>query len=384
MTSSLLHFLNAYETDGITQLVNIYDVIAKEYDRGDGQKMYCLNYDQIKSPKTPVTNECRGAIVTLTESGWIFLCRPFDRFFNFGETQCSVTESDIDSLVLHEKIDGSLMKVWYNPFTSEWNVGSRGTAFAESEVNGWGLTFKELFERAAGFDVKGFIGCDTDKTFIFELTSHENRVVTKYEGTNIWFLGSRNNVTGETCSDLKFYEDNFDHFALIGKRVSVNSVHQIKEIFSTFTALEEGFVAYDTSGKPVAKFKSPQYVIAHRIRGEGLSKKRICELVLMNEHEEYLAVFPEDSKHFIDTIDEFTRLKCHIKNTYNAFRNAGSDKEFALAVKDFEFSACLFTARKSKIDPVEAFMSQRDSYKLDILMARVTKYESLRNSWCIR
>lgn len=384
MKSNLIEFLNNAGDRAIEMLVQETAVIAKEYDRGDGQKMYCLNYDQINSPKTPVTNECRGAIVTITESGWTFLCRPYDRFFNFGESQCSITESDIGSLVLHEKIDGSLMKVWYNPFTLQWNVGSRGTAFAESEVNGWGITFKNLFERAAGFDVKGFIGCDTDKTFIFELTSHENRVVTKYEGTNIWFLGFRNNVNGETCSDLKFYKDTFDHFVRIGKRISVDSVHRIKEIFNTFTALEEGFVAYDKSGKPVAKFKSPQYVIAHRIRGEGLSKKRISELVLMNEHEEYLAVFPEDSEHFVDTIDEFTRLKCDIKSTYNTFRNAGSDKEFALAVKDFEFSACLFTARKNKIDPVEAFMSQRDSYKLDILMARVAKYESLCNSWCIR
>lgn len=371
MTSSLLHFLDTYEAAGVTALVKTYDVIAKEYDRGDGQKMFCLNYDQIKSPKTPVTDECRGAIVTLTKSGWIFLCRPFDRFYNFGETQCSVTESDIDSLVLHEKIDGSLMKVWHNPYTSKWNVGSRGTAFAESEVNGWGITFKNLFERAAGFDVKGFIGCDTNKTFIFELTSHENRVVTRYDGTNVWFLGSRNNETGETSSDLEVYENDFDHFALIGKRVNVNSVHQIKEIFNTFTALEEGFVAYDNSSKPVAKFKSPQYVIAHRIRGEGLSKKRICELVLMNEYEEYLAVFPEDAEHFTNSITEFVKLKFEIENTYSTFRDNESDKEFALNVKDFDFSACLFTARKRKMDPVEAFMLQRDSYKLDILMGRV-------------
>lgn len=73
MTSSLLCFLNEHKADGITLLAETYDVIAKEYDRGDGQKMFCLNYDQIKSPKTPVTNECRGAIVTLTESGWGFL-----------------------------------------------------------------------------------------------------------------------------------------------------------------------------------------------------------------------------------------------------------------------------------------------------------------------
>lgn len=371
MKSNLIEFLNNAGDRAIETLVQETAVIAKEYDRGDGQKMYCLNYDQINSPKTPVTNECRGVIVTMTESGWTFLCRPYDRFFNFGESQCSVSESDIDSLVLHEKIDGSLMKVWYNPFTSKWNVGSRGTAFAESDVNGWGLTFKELFEKATGFDVKGFIGCDTNKTFIFELTSHENRVVTRYDGTSVWFLGSRNNETGETSSDLKFYEDNFDHFALIGKRVSVSSVHQIKEIFSTFTSLEEGFVAYDSSGKPVAKFKSPQYVIAHRIRGEGLNKKRICELVLMNEHEEYLAVFPEDSEHFINAIAEFDKLKFEIENVYSMFRSVSSDKEFALAVKDFDFSACLFTARKRKIDPIEAFTLQRDSYKLDILMARV-------------
>lgn len=39
---------------------------------------------------------------------------------------------------------------------------------------------------------KGFEG----STLIFELTSRENRVVTSYEGTQIWLLAVRDNVTG--------------------------------------------------------------------------------------------------------------------------------------------------------------------------------------------
>ncbi len=105
----------------------------------------------------------------------------------------------------------------------------------------------------------------------------------------------------------------------------------------------------------------------HHIRGEGLSPKRICQLVLTGEQDEYLSYFEEDRKFFVDYIAALQDMKEEMGAVYAAHQAIESQKDFALAVKDFPFSGILFSARKMKISVEDAFAQQTDAYKIRML-----------------
>ncbi len=48
------------------------------------------------------------------------------------------------------------------------------------------------------------------------------------------------------------------------------------------------------------KIKSPSYVAIHHLRGEGLCPKKIAELILINETDEYLNISQKmNTIHFV-------------------------------------------------------------------------------------
>jgi hypothetical protein len=134
---------------GIAKLVSEFSIKVKEYDEG----LIVLNYDQIESPKAhPIVMECRGLII---DEEFNVVSRSFDRFFNYGEQPQTQEHIDWNKAICFEKVDGSLIKI-YN-WNNDWYVSTRGTAFAESTVNGFDLTFKDLVLKA--------LGCDDDEDF---------------------------------------------------------------------------------------------------------------------------------------------------------------------------------------------------------------------------
>lgn len=270
-----------------------------------------------------------------------------------------------------EKIDGSLIKVYY--WGGLWRISTRGTAFAESEVNGFGITFRDLVLKALG--MKNFeefqrfchtARLDSDYTYIFEITAPENRVVKKYGDYTLWFLAARNKG-GNYGEDLQR-----EKATLLGAKIpqtfSFDTVDSILEAAKKLDNLDEGYVLYQ-GGKPILKIKSPLYVVAHRIRGEGLlSPKRIAQLILMNEHAEYLTYFPEDKKMFEPFLAALDSMLSEIETVWVTSRHIDSQKDFALSVKYSPYSSVLFTARKEGVGPKKAFTSLRESHKVDLLL----------------
>ena len=119
-------------------LVDVLGIKAKEYKE---EGLIVLNYNMFVTPKdNEFGKQCRGVI--LDTKAFNYVCRPFDRFFNHGEEGAGVGLNWAKHKIsVREKVDGSLVKVyWWN---NQWNVATRGTAFAEVEVNGWNKTFQE-------------------------------------------------------------------------------------------------------------------------------------------------------------------------------------------------------------------------------------------------
>lgn len=370
-----IEYINQY---GIERLKEELDIIVKEYPE---HGIMVLNYNQIGSPKThPVVMECRGLILEMDTLRVV--SRSFDRFFNYSEAP-EHTEFDFEEAEICEKVDGSLIKIYH--YNNEWHIATRGTAFAESNCNNF-ATFRELVLKtmppeAARIHENGetsFISkdeafqescnfwLDTDWTYIFEFTSAENRVVTRYEGYNLTFLAARHNQTGEYGDE---YEERaaVDAFeCAVAKRYKFDTIEHCLEVVKELPDMQEGYVVY-VGGKPVCKIKSPAYVAAHHIRSEGLNPKRIMQLVLMNEVDEYLAYFEEDRKFFEPYVDALANGVALVQEVYDRFEGIEDQKEFALAVSKFSFSAVLFKARSSGKNVVDVFHEQTEQAKMRLL-----------------
>lgn len=347
--------------NGVEKLKEEFAIIVKEVD-----ELLVLNYNQIESPKAhPIVMECRSLIL---DKEFKIVSRSFDRFFNFGEAPDTQTHLDFPKAVCFEKVDGSLIKIYNH--NGVWQAATRGTAYAESECN-FGPTFKSLvmnaleLEQEVEFQGLCDLWLDREWTYIFEITSVENRVVKRYEGYTLHYLSARHNKTGE-------FGDEYEKKAglMIGakeiKQFNFDSVEHCVKAAKELPDLEEGYVVYQ-DGVPVCKIKSPAYLAVHAIRGEGLTPKRIMQLVLMNEQSEYLSYFPEDTDFFTPYITGLENLLQAVDITYDRFEGIAEQKQFALSVKDYPFSAVMFQARQKKQSATHTFHEQTESYKMKVL-----------------
>lgn len=354
---------------GVAKLVSEFSIKVKEYEEG----LLVLNYDQIESPKAhPIVIECRSLIL---DKEFNVVSRSFDRFFNLGEQPQTQEHIDWNSAVCYDKVDGSLIKIYH--CNGKWEIATRGTAFAESASNGFDITFRQLVLKALDLSEDDFQKAFSENfddcvTYIAEITSLENRVVRRYDGYKLHYLAARNNNTYE-------YEDWSEECASVGMQrigqYKFSTVEDCVAMAGQLKDLDEGYVLYQ-DGKPVCKIKSPAYVAVHHLRGEGLNPKRISQLVLTGEEEEYLKYFPEDRDHIEPYVDALAKVKTQMVQVYERHKDIESQKDFALAVKEYPFSAVLFQARKNADKSVEAvFNEQTETHKIRMLEIAMEKPE---------
>lgn len=359
--------------NGLEALTEQFDISVKKVD-----DLLVLNYNQIESPKThPIVMECRSLIL---ESGTLkVVSRSFDRFFNYGEALNVMPIIDWAKAKAYSKVDGSLIKIYYH--NNSWKISTKGTAYGESDCMGYGITFAELVYKS--------LGCKDDiefqrimqrstlcelTTYIFELTSVENRVVKRYEGYKLHFLASRYNESGEynTTDERSWILELIEYGNAIGEFVEVSQEYSFAtdddciRTAANLKDFDEGYVIYQ-DGVPVAKIKSPAYVAVHHIRGEGLNPKRIMQLVLTGEEDEYLTYFPEDRAVIQPYTEAKENLDLDLVALYNATKDVDDQKEFANIIAHLPYKSALFSARAKGIDVLQAFNDQRDSYKMEIL-----------------
>lgn len=382
--------LNALVRSGMTSQAAL-DALNQE--TGINSSVYpgglvVLNYDQIASPKKhPMVVECRGLILHVNDHGkFEVVSRSFDRFFNLGECE---EHKDITCLKEHhvfEKVDGSLIRVYRHQH--EWHIATRGTAFAESGVNGFDVTFRSLFLRAAGLSEVEFQNAMDNTaavlrrqmvvdglTFIFELATRENRVVTPYSEDQLVLIGARW-LNGEEqdlfgLSTICEIMAQYGHINVRMPRVwELNSIEEIKKAVAELGGLQEGFVVshkYDISR---FKLKSAAYLVAHHIRNNGtLTPNRVAELIVTGEHVEYLTYFPEDMRFFEEMIKAYDQLLLDIPFIESRAKEYEDQKSFALMVKDYPFSDALFRGRKTNTPALQCFLAKDTMYKVKVLQA---------------
>jgi len=76
-----------------------------------------------------ISQECRGIIVDKNQN-WDIISFPFLKFFNYGKP--ITHQIDWDSAKIYEKVDGSIMTMYY--YDNRWNVASSGILDASGHL----------------------------------------------------------------------------------------------------------------------------------------------------------------------------------------------------------------------------------------------------------
>lgn len=324
----------------------------------EDENLVLFKYSQIDSDfHNPIVRESRGII--LERGSWRVVCHPFHKFFNYGEVYAD--KIDWSSAKIQSKEDGSLIKVFH--YNDEWRVATNGTINAyecdlempftlgERKID----TFGKLFDIALNYSFEGqefFEMLDKNETHIFELCSPYNRIVVPYKEAQLFYLASKNNETGEeTIHDLLIQRP---------KEYGMQSIDEIVEVASTLGYDEEGYVVVDKDLRRI-KIKSPAYLAAHRLKGNGVvTIKRVLEMILTGEHGEFLAYFPE----YKDIFDEVEgKMNAYINKMASELSEAeshkdNSRKDFAMWAKNQTNPGMLFNWLDGKVESAEQFVKE--------------------------
>jgi len=357
--------LDYLQEHGIQSLIDEFGIKVKEYD-----DRYLLNYDQIESAPyrfSQIVRECRNLIISKDFS--TVLHRSFDRFFNWNEDPQTAL-FNLSTMIVDEKLDGSLIGFYHDG--KKWCFCTRGTAFAEAELQypeiisqryGWKpKTFLDLICQTIGHDLENIqkISLDKEFSYIFELISPYNRVVTEYRHSSLSLLAVRNKTTGHYEDRNVWYQE-----TMLGRICSgpprTYTFEFEQDVFDNLHLLnpfDEGYVCWQKNNGNYwhIKIKNPAYLAIAHLRGNGeLNPKRVIELVATFNEQEYLLSFPEDKEYFNRYIAIRDCLYSEWKDgtgkgyydaVYEQVKNIKEQKEFALAIKDQPMSSILFKMRQ--------------------------------------
>jgi RNA ligase len=259
--------------------------------------IWILNY----SPKAQsmrfwdeYTLSCRGMVIDAEGN---ILARPFQKFKNYEEHDPS--EIDLDKpFVIYEKLDGSLIIVFYYEVKREWIVASRGSFISEQSL-----------------EAKKMLGLKTEKlntncTYLFEVIYPENRIVVNYgDRRELVLLANIVTETGEEIPHDELVRLYSNYFTVVNlfDMGNITDLNQLKELDEEN---QEGFVIRFDNGFRV-KVKFSEYVRLHGIL-TNVSNLTVWEHLKNGyDFDELLDRVPDE---FYDWLKKTVRI---LRNRYN-------------------------------------------------------------------
>ncbi len=200
--------------------------------------------------------------------------------------------------------------------------------------------FKKIFKRL----FKDFDKLIPGHTYIFELMSKENPIVTRYEEEFVVLIGVR-----DLISLQEFTQETLDLVAAdLGvkrpKRFNATNIDDCRALFEQMSEDEEGLVVVD---KDFNRFKLKQESYLKMARIMSLKDQDILDYVLgKSEIDADFDKMPE-VKERIEVLESMYRKFVEIVGkTYDPIKDIETQKDFALKAIKFPFSGILFKMRK--------------------------------------
>lgn len=344
-------------TKGLAKLVQEYNIKVNRHS--NFENLVCLKYSQLESPMGErLVQQCRGIILD-EANNWKIVSYPYDKFFNYGESYAP--KLDWDTAKVYEKLDGSLMTLYY--YQGEWRVQSSGMADAAGEVHGFGYTFSQLFWKVWQ-DNDYQLPAETNCCFMFELMTPYNRIVVRQNSNSLVLHGVRDRLNQKESQPGNWA--NKYNWQVV-EIYPLQTLEEIIELTNNLDPMEsEGYIVCDAQFNRI-KIKSPNYVAISHVRG-GFSSRKILEIVVTNEGEEFLNYYPEWQKLYQQIEAKYNELVQRIEEEYRQYQNLPTQKEFALAIKHLPYSGTLFTLRSGKANSVRESLAKTSIQKLESLL----------------
>lgn len=238
------------------------------------ENLAIFNYGIGCNFSNPIVQEARGIIIDLDTLE--VACWPFRKFGNHTESYADTI--DWSSARVLEKIDGSIIKLWFDKRANKWQFSTNSTIRAEqAPLSAFsGMCFYDVISRTQNFGSIPFDTLDKDTTYIFELVSPETEIVIKYPMPMLYHIGTRSNITGAE-SEVDIGMPKPRSFALSSLNDCIKASIELNQ---GDVVDSEGFVVVDKDYHRV-KVKSPEYFALHRLKTmDTVSKKDAIEMIL--------------------------------------------------------------------------------------------------------
>lgn len=374
----MLSIIDYIKKNGIERAIKEFKLKTRVYD-----KKILIKYDQIDSDMgLSEVQDCRGLI--LERDTWEIMCMSFRKFFNNSEGHAA--RIDWDTAHVLEKLDGTMIQVYWDWHKEEWFAATTGTAEGEGEVNNkYGTTFNELFWNTVkdkyDFNVNTL---NFDYTYVFELTTPYNIVVKPHGESSATLLAVRNR---ETTKEIGYNELTFIADGLgvpLVKRYDFNNKNAgaLIRTFENMDSFDEGYVVLDGNFNRV-KIKNPAYVSAHHLKGK-MANHHIMGIIKTNECDEFIATFKEREEEIRELESGYQNLLNNLSNCWDELLTVRpknitpkEKKKFAMNVFDVvnkydvkQFSGLFFGLNDGKVESIGEYMMNYDDKKLYHLLIK--------------
>lgn len=270
-------------TDDWRELIASKNIIIKDDGRLSLFK-YGINADF----SDPIVCEARGIIID--HNTLDVVCWPFKKFFNIQESYAA--NINWNTAVVQDKIDGSLIKVWWDWNLNKWRVSTMSTIDASEAETSSGTNFYDLFCSAININQIRWYDMSKMNTYLFELVSPDNQIVIHYPVTRIWHIGTISNITGEDI----ICDIGIGHPAMYPLSTKDECMEAVKHLNDSGLN-KEGFVVVDQDYNRI-KIKSPKYLEMHRtINNHVLSPERYVEMIMTCDVDEICEIFPQHKRY---------------------------------------------------------------------------------------
>jgi hypothetical protein len=322
--------------------------------------IYKLKYNQFSSDfSNPIVRCCRGSVVEVDGDSVKMVQMPYYKFVNRGEGESRGEDKiNFEKAWVCDKIDGSLIifsryrgeRLWTTSGSFETTVETPDVGVTDRSIEPETLHLK-TFQGLVDYSVKQVEYFDKDGndwperipegwTIMFELLSPRNRIICKYNKTELVLHGARK-PSGEEVSAEKV-KSKFDLPFRVVERTPVSSWEDVEKILAeqyTSGINKEGVVVLDSLWNRV-KVKSSAYLALKYVKGENnWSQKEIYSCILEGTEDDVIASWPEVTPYIDEIKDTIKKVSDHILNVVTIGKKKldelnGDIKSFAMWVKE--------------------------------------------------
>jgi len=309
------------------------------------ENKYVFKYDTILAKyNKAITHECRGIILYKLEGVWSYHSIPFKKFFNIEEGKHiyyfpEYLNSHLKNIRLLEKKDGSCIQVAFDHEDNIWRASTLGSVQTE-RVFDYPFIFSELFWKIFKDAFKFVKG----NTYIFEMCSQCNKVVTGYAEDHLTLLAIRKSdfsmmlrsdleeiVKGTLIRLPNFIDIAFNNYDEINQFTENESLKE-----DVYGKIPEGFVGYDlTLNIPIFKKKNRRYLVAHQLNtgDPRFILKNICLAVFNGTIDDYYISLSDENKEYVARLGQkLVDIQSAINPILATVTNISDKKTFAIKV----------------------------------------------------